>query len=196
MSGVPIKVLGLNGVGTDGATTTDVMLEALRAYGYTCIDANYRKTHLGTLKTYDRSRQYADASYVGNLYWEPDCAAVCHSRGCLVAWRMLELGYRFRALFLFRPAMNRDFALPLGQRNVVVIHRPDDRAIKWGSRLPWNDFGGGGRFGLDDPGVENIEAPAYERSEFWRHSDDFFEPQVLEWSALIDDRLRETMSNG
>lgn len=183
-------VLGVNGVGTDGRTTTDVLLAELGKRGYETRDANYRQTNLGTFKTYDRSRQYADASYIGRTYWEPDCAVVAHSRGCLVAWRMLELGYRFSAMFLFRPAMNRDFALPMGQYNVVVIHRPDDRAIKWGARLPWNDFGDGGRFGLEDEGVINLEARRYAISEFWRHSDDFLYPQVREWAVLIDETLR------
>lgn len=193
MSGV--RVLGISGVGTDGSTTTDIMLRELRDRGYETVDANYRRTNLGTFKTYDRSREYLDARLVGFNYWQPGCAAVCHSRGCLVAWRMLEIGYRFRALFLFRPAMNRDFWLPLGQHNVVIIHRPNDRAIKWGARMPWNDFGDGGRYGLEDPGVENIEAPEYDKTEFWRHSDDFLYPQVRAWADLIDDRLREA-SNG
>jgi hypothetical protein len=184
-----MRVLGINGVRTDGGETTDVLLSELEKCGHQVVDANYRRTHLGTLKTYDRARQFADAQFIASAYWQPGCAAVCHSRGCLVAWRILELGYRFEALFLFRPAMTRDFILPLGQHNVVCIHRPDDRAIKWGARLPWNDFGDGGRFGLDDPRVENIEAPRYERTEFWRHSDDFLLPQVREWAHLVDDRL-------
>ena len=137
-----------------------------------------------------KKRQYEDAKFIGEKYWEEDCAVVAHSRGALVWWRMALLGYRFKAVFLFRPAMNRDFMMPINQDKIFCIHRPDDRAIKWGGRLPFNDFGNAGRFGLDDERVTNIEAPNYKNSEFWRHSDDFLYLQVNQWARRIHSTLQ------
>lgn len=186
-------ILGVNGVGTDGKDNTDVLGRELTKLGHKFIDANYRIMRLFRFQTYDRGRQFEDASYIGKNYIPSehfnDCVLIAHSRGCLVAWRMLEIGYRFRAVFLFRPAINRDFILPQGQHQVYCIHRPDDRAIKWGGRLLFNDFGNGGRFGMEDDRVINIEAPRYKDSEFWQHSDDFLYPQVRDWAKFIDEKL-------
>jgi hypothetical protein len=185
-----MHVLGINGVGTDGSGTTDTLLQTLELLGHTAVDCNYRETRLGRFQTYDRGRQFADAVQIARRYWPAGgCVVVAHSRGCLVAWRMWELGYLCTAAFLFRPAMNRDFFLPRGQHRVVCIHSPQDRAIKWGKRLPFNDFGDAGRFGFLDERIENIEAPVYSEREFWRHNDDFLYPQVDQWAVFIHRRL-------
>lgn len=186
-----MKVLGINGIRSDGSTNTDQMLIRLDNRGHTPIDCNYRETRLFRFQTYDTGRQFEDALFIGKNYWPgEDCAVVAHSRGCLVAWRMLEIGYRFKAMFLFRPSINKDFILPRGQQNVFCIHRPDDRAIKHGSWLPFNDFGAAGRFGLEDKGVINVQAPRYVESEFFRHSDDFLSPQINVWAEWIHERLQ------
>ena len=186
-----MKILGINGVGTDGEDNTDVLLDKLAAFGHEPVDCNYRVTRLFRFQTYDQGRQFEDAQYIGNNYFpeSEDSAVIAHSRGCLVAWRMLELGYRFKALFLFRPAINKDFVLPMGQDNVYCIYSPHDKAIKWGSYLPFNDFGDAGRYGFDSHRVINIQAAKHANTEFWRHSDDFFEPQVNEFAAWIDSVL-------
>lgn len=191
-----MKVLGINGLESDGSGTVDILGNALVCVGHTYIDANYRKTRLFRFQTYDRGRQFEDAHIIGRDYYTTNrCDAlnsiiIAHSRGCLVAWRMLELGYRFRAVFLFRPAMNRNFILPVGQDNVYCINRADDRLLALGSWLPFNDFGNAGRYGFDDDRVINISASQYSHTEFWRHSDDFLNPQVNGWATLIDTKLK------
>ncbi|MBW8034203.1 MAG: hypothetical protein FVQ79_00615 [Planctomycetes bacterium] len=185
-----MKILGINGVGTHGSDTTDVLLHELAKLGHETIDANYRTTRLFRFQTYDRGRQFEDALFIANNYWEPDCAVIAHSRGGLVLWRMLEIGFHFSTIFLFRPAINKDFILPLHQVYMNCIYRPDDRAIKWASRLPFNDFGNAGRFGIDDDRVINIRADRYLNSEFWKHSDDFMYPQVAKWATFIDGRMK------
>jgi len=186
------RILGVNGILSDGSESIDILLKELSAFGHTSVDAVYPKTHLFRFQTYDKGRQYQDADTIIKNYYTSNMVVVAHSRGCLVVWRMMEVGCRFKSVFLFRPAMNRDFSLPLDQVNVVCVFSPYDRAIKWGGKLPFNDFGNAGRYGLDDPRVINIKAPKYENSEFWKHSDDFLYPQVKIWASWINDYMKHT----
>ena len=190
-----MKALCINGVDSNGEHNIDILGGKLENLGHEHIDCNYRITRLFRFQTYDQGRQFEDAQYIGRNYYDlnnctpEDTILIGHSRGGLVAWRMLELGYRFKAVFLFRPAMNKDFILPRGQDNVYCIHSPHDKAIKWGSYLPFNDFGDAGRYGLDDERVINVEAPEYDNADFLRHSEDFLEPQVTNWARYIDRKL-------
>lgn len=192
------RVLGINGIRTDGADNTDRMLNALHGRGHETVDTNYPLTNI--LRGRPRSLQFADAKRLMKFWHKDGDAVVAHSRGCLVNLRMMELGAKFSTLFWFRPAMNRDYIIPKGAcERLFVIHSPDDRAIWMGERLWWHDFGAAGRLGLYagdqahdlyDQRVINHQAPEYKEHEFMHHSDDFLQPNIGPWIEFVHDQLR------
>lgn len=189
-----MKVLGINGIRNNGAKNTDRMLARLRVHGCKVCDTSYRMTRF-VLQARSRMRQLEDAAHLMRVYYEEGDAVVAHSRGCLVNMRMMELGARFSTVYWFRPAMNRDFYIPAnGCKRLIVIHSPDDRAIRLGEWLWYHDFGAAGRLGLyagvtghkmADPRVTNMQAPEYQHHEFWHHSDDFLPENINRWVRLI-----------
>ncbi len=192
-----MRLLGINGIRTHGAGSTDQLLAELALRDWQTVDANYPLRHIWQVRS--RRRQYADAQRLLRYHRDGD-AVVAHSYGCLVSLRMMELGARFSTLFWFRPAMNRDYLIPRHAcRRLYAIHDPRDRAIGLGICMPWHDFGAAGRYGLlagnngcgriGDPRVTNIRVPGYIRHEPWHHSDDFLDGNRRHWVDFIDDRL-------
>jgi hypothetical protein len=188
-----IRILGINGIRSNGERTTDRALALLRVRGFNAVDAQYPVRSL--LQARSRARQFSDARLIMDQQCDGD-AVVAHSRGCLISLRMMELGARFSTVFWFRPAMNRDMYIPAhGCKRLIIIHHPGDRAIWLGARLPWHDFGDAGRLGLHagdpdhadfDARCMNIQAPDYLRQEFWRHSDDFLLPNIGRWVRYME----------
>lgn len=189
-----MRILGINGIRTNGEESTDRALFCLRERGFDAVDADYPVTRW-LLQARSRARQYRDAKLIMDQQCDGD-AVVAHSRGCLVNLRMMELGARFSTVFWFRPAMNCDMHIPAhGCKRLIVIHHPGDRAIWLGARLPWHDFGDAGRLGVHagdpdhpdfDPRCTNIQAPDYLRHEFWRHSDDFLPTNIGRWIRYME----------
>lgn len=194
-----MRVLGINGIRSDGTGNTDRMLNRLRGRGHEAVDTFYPLTNI--FRARPRSLQNSDAERLIKYHYRPGDAVVAHSRGCLVNLRMMEQGAKFSTVFWFRPAMNRDYTIPKGAcERLFVIHNREDRAIWLGERLWWHDFGAAGRLGLDagdsrhelyDPRVTNIERVRYKEREFMRHSDDFLPGNISSWVEFIDRELRD-----
>lgn len=186
-----MRVLGVNGIRTDGATNTDLVLHDLGLRGWATHDVAYPKVYAVTARS--RARQYRNAERVAHAA-APGDAVVAHSYGCLLVLRAMELGARFGAVFFFGAAMNDDFVFPvLGCERLWNIHAPADRALRLADRLWWHDFGDMGRTGYKgppDPRVTNVLASARGGSEFWRHSDYFLPGNRQRWVTFIDERLR------
>lgn len=130
-----MRVLGINGIRTNGEESTDRALSILRQRDIEAVDADYPMTRW-ILQARSRARQFRDARWVMDQQCDGD-AVVAHSRGCLVNLRMMELGAQFSTVFWFRPAMNCDMHIPThGCKRLIIIHHPGDRAIWMGARLP------------------------------------------------------------
>lgn len=153
-----MRILGINGIRTNGKSSTDKMLKKLGNSGFHTIDVNYPRVNIFTARS--RKRQIKNAQILVNNYREGDIL-IAHSYGCLLALRAMELGAKFSHVFLFAPAMNVDFTFPyLGMIDLHVIHNPTDKAIKYGQLLAWHDFGAMGRVGYKgppDPRIINIK---------------------------------------
>lgn len=190
-----MKVLGVNGIRTDGRGNTDALLADLGECGWTVQDVNYPRVWALTARS--RRRQYDRARYLVEAH-APGDAVVAHSYGCLLTLRAMELGASFGAVFWFAPAMDADYVIPIGgARRVFVIHDPRDRAIALGSLLWWHDFGEMGRCGYrgpPDPRVVNVRADiASEARDPWKHSHYFADPERGRWLTFVDRRLREAV---
>lgn len=198
-----MAILGINGIRSDGAQQTDKLLAKL--VDYETIDTAYPLTSI--LRARPHYFKQSDAKLLIQKYYQEGDHVVAHSRGCLVNHEMMVQGAKFDTVFWFRPAMNIDFLIPPeGCKRLYVIYSPDDRAIWWGSKLWWHDFGNAGRLGLEvgdyyladgtinpdyDKRVVNYIAPKYDTTEFWRHSDDFLDENINIWVKFINWVLSE-----
>lgn len=194
------RILGINGIRSDGSMQTDQALAKLQELGHETVDTSYPLTSL--LRARPRSLQFSDANLIMNKHHQDGDAVIAHSRGCLVNLRMMELGARFSTVFWFRPAMNVDFLIPRHScERLYIIHHPGDRAIRMGEYLWQHDFGAAGRLGLHagnrkhylhDPRVTNVLAPNYKTHEPFHHSDDFLPENINAWVQYIDEILKKT----
>ena len=178
------RILGINGIRTDGSGSTDKMLQQFD--DYLTIDVNYPKVNIFTARSRSRQLRNAETLVFQHI---PGDVLVAHSYGCLLALRAMELGAKFSHAFLFAPAMNRDFTFPyLGAQKIHVIHNKADRAIALGNLLWWHDFGKMGSHGYSgppDPRVENIEDSSGEKGER-RHSHYFDNQNIGYWAKFIE----------
>ena len=177
------RILGINGIRTDGSTSTDKMLKQFD--NHPTIDVNYPKVRLWGARS--RSRQYRNARQLVNKHIPGD-VLIAHSYGCLLALRAMELGAKFSHVFLFAPAMNRDFTFPyLGMTKLHVIHNANDKAVKAGALLAWHDVGEMGRFGYDgppDPRITNI-IDTDKGDSGKNHSHYFSNRNVGKWAKFV-----------
>lgn len=183
-----MKILGVNGIRTDGSSSTDLMLKEMRLFGYRTYDVNYPKVNIFTARS--RERQYRNAQRIIDAHNESDCL-IAHSYGCLLGLRAMELGSKFKKVFFFAPAMNRDFVFPPGSfDNLYVIHNENDKAVKWGNRMLFrHDFGDMGRYGWQSKGysdsrIANIEDYSETRGKF-AHSHYFLPENIVKYSKFI-----------
>jgi len=180
-----MKILTINGIRTDGSTSTDILGDKLAMYDYEVFDVNYPRVNIFTARS--RKRQRKNAKILKNKTNDGD-VLIAHSYGCLLALRAMELGAKFSHVFLFAPAMNVDFTFPyLGMTEMNVIHNPTDEAIKLGNWLWFHDFGKMGRIGYKGPPdtrITNVLDNKGKQGER-NHSHYFNEDNINEWAKFV-----------
>lgn len=165
-----MKVICINGIRTDGSSSTKLFAAKLREMGIEAIEVDYPE--VGIFGARSRKRQRKNAQYLLDVMEDGDIL-VAHSYGCLVGFRSMEMGAKYSKVFLYAPAMNRDFTFPFegaehSKGSITIIHNPSDKAIKMGTWLRFrHDFGAMGSLGyngsddyriinrLDNTGVED-----------------------------------------
>lgn len=180
------RILGINGIRTDGKSSTDKLLNKLRNHDYETIDVNYPKVNIFMARS--RKRQFKNAKILLEQSLPGDIL-IAHSYGCLLALRAMELGAEFSHVFLFAPAMNIDFTFPyLGMEKMTVIFNDRDQAIKWGEILRFrHDFGAMGRVGYKgppDPRILNIQDHKGIKGKR-NHSHYFSDENIDDWAKYI-----------
>lgn len=189
-----MKILTINGIRTDGSTSTDRLGRKLSEQGYRTFDVNYPRVSIFTARS--RKRQLKNAKILKDSSNDGD-VLIAHSYGCLLALRAMELGAKFSHVFLFAPAMNVDFTFPyLGMTQLKVIHNPTDQAIKMGNWLWFHDFGKMGRLGYKgppDPRITNILDKNGKKGAR-NHSHYFNKDNIDAWARFIINNIK-TLSN-
>jgi len=186
-----MRVLGINGILSDGSTSTDLFIAKLKEAGHNVVDFNYGKVNVVSArwKQHKVGKQIFDKHIPSN-----DCV-VAHSFGCLAVFRAMQQGAKFKKVFLFAPAMNHKVTFPYhAAEQIYVIYHPQDMAIWAGANLllnhPFGRMGRKGYSGPEDSRVFSIEAPL-DGNDWLKHST-FFEPHTLDWwAAFVHDLLPE-----
>ena len=90
---------------------------------------------------------------------------ICHSNGCLIAWRLVKQGAPVSAVVCIQPALRRDTRWP-DDVNVLCLYNHDDWIVNlgrmWGRFMsvanPFRNrhgWGAAGRYGFDQESVTN-----------------------------------------
>ena len=184
-----MKILTINGIRTNGGSSTDKIGGCLSRSGFEVLDVNYPKVNIFTARS--RKRQLSNAQNLVNKACDGD-VLIAHSYGCLLALRAMELGAKFSHVFLFAPAMNVDFTFPyLGMENCTVIYNKTDKAIKMGNWLWFHDFGkmgSQGYKGAPDPRIINMEDEKGIKGDR-NHSHYFNNENIDSWVEFIRSKI-------
>jgi len=142
------RIIGVNGIASNGVDSTDVLLTALAKRGYETVDFNYPKISLLKAaqvmsfwlydKTVDKlAKQLFEQTQDGDH-------VVAHSFGCAIVWQCIkEYGRNFGKVWLIAPAISIDAGMvPIftGTEQITFVHNPYDRALKFGRMAPWIDL--------------------------------------------------------
>lgn len=189
------RILGINGIRSDGATNTDALLHELAKLGWGVDDVDYPRVNALQYyvrgRQWHRRRQYRDAEPLITAH-RPGDAVIAHSYGGLLTLRAMERGAAFSVAFLFAPALDRDVVFPLfGANHIHVIHNRRDKALCYTKLLRFHDSGAMGQHGYRGPPddrVHNREAQDVTGERL--HHSDYFLPQNIErWALWCDARL-------
>lgn len=186
-----MRILGVNGIRTDGRNNTDLLLNELKENGFDTVDVSYPEVNIFTARS--RKRQFKNAQRIVDAY-KPGDAVMAHSYGCLLTLRAMELGAKFSTVFFFGAAMNDDFSFPAeGMQRLHNFHNPNDVALTLGRLLWWHDFGAMGQTGYDGPPDQRIiNTPMPEESKgrlSLNHSHYFTKVRMRDITGFIKDAL-------
>lgn len=184
-----MKIACINGINTDGSTSTDLLAKELERRGHAVVDVNYPITRWWQAGKrgiqLDRAQYLIDATDDGDI-------VVAHSFGCLVTRRAMQKDRKFSHAFLFSPADESDTYYPYeaitGDGKIHIIHNPSDKALWWGHFIPNHDFGELGRIGYEGPSDSRIveyRAQYYHINDM-RHSFYFSKSSVVDWADYIE----------
>lgn len=171
------RIVGINGIATRGHRSTDVMLSRLEELGHEVVDVDLPVRH--TISAYWGADD--DAALIASAARDGDYA-IAHSFGALrLAYAMQSID--FRHVWLFRPAMRKDWEFDRPRR-VTCIHSPDDWTIKLGGIVPFHPFGWAGVRGFTQTHVHN-------RWSMDGHSADFRTPLLDWWVDQITQKIAD-----
>ena len=188
------RILGVNGILSNGSGSTDLLLADLKERGHLVHDVKLPWTT--ALLARFRWWQHRDAHRLVAAHAHGD-NVIAHSYGGLRVLRAMQLGARFRLVFLFAPAMEVDVEFPIGAaERIFVIYDRHDRAIGLGARLRKHDFGAMGRCGYSgavDRRVINVPAdPHPDAHGPLLHGHYFRDENRARWVQFICERIHGT----
>lgn len=186
------RVIGVNGIRTDGSGSTDRLLDGLADSGLNTLDFNYDRVNLFTARSRRRQRQIGFALLDDH---QPGDHVVAHSYGALVVLRAMEAGARFGLVFLFSPAMDSRQYFPYhGAHRLHIISNAADRVIGLGSLLWRHDFGRMGSDGYQGPPDDRVLTfPTLDWSDDhgpFHHSDFFMGATLNGWVQYVARHIR------
>jgi hypothetical protein len=169
-----VKIIGVNGIHSTGQSTTDLALSELRYRGFETLDLKQP-----VRSAWDaRFKASKDAwDIVG--YAEDGDVALAHSYGGLKT-ALAARFVKFKAIFLFRPAMSRwhRFSKVSRETKIHCIYSKQDYTILMGAMLLHHPFGLAGARGFKSPYVQNHRSHG-------SHGHDFKTPNLEHWMNFV-----------
>jgi hypothetical protein len=167
-----MRIVGVNGIATDGAGSIDLLLLELAERGHVVIDVPLPKRHFVSA----RWGACPDGQLVAQRARDGDIV-VAHSFGCLRTFHAHKVR-NFAAVVCIAPAMS-DAAEWLYPERVHCFHSRRDWAVRFGSMLLFHPFGPAGVRGFIQDGITNIERQC-------GHSDYFAGERLTELADYVE----------
>ena len=171
------RILTVNGIESDGSGSTDLLGATLAARGFKWIDVNqpirnaWQARWKAQKDAKDIIRQARDGDYL-----------ICHSYGGRKSGIAMR-GVKFKAVFMFRPAMSRWHKFPMYQdTKIFCVYSKQDYTILMGSLALFHPFGLAGFSGFKSPFVKNIKSQG-------AHSDDFKPGAIEHWADFVENSI-------
>jgi len=181
------RVIGVNGIRTDGSTNTDRMLNELKKVGFQVEDINFPQVSIFKVP-FLRSKAVMDKD-AGKIFgcYNPGDHIIAHSYGCLLTYRAMLMGAHFGKVFWFAPAIDKDIVIPEGAcERLYIIHNPNDKALFVAKLLFWHDFGEMGRVGYQGPNDERVEnIMDTSKPTLFNHSYYFLDEYLKHWAQMV-----------
>ena len=170
-----MKLISIPGIHSDGTGTTDKLGYRLEALGYDFLDLDLPRRNAFNA----RWKAKKDAKRIIEVS-EPGDVLIAHSFGCLrSAYAMREIDYL--AVFMFRPAMRRNWKFPEGNTGIRCIYSRQDYAILAGSALLFHPFGMAGFKGFKNP--TKLKRNTLGKGD---HNNDFSDRHIDRWASYSD----------
>lgn len=147
-----MKIVGVNGIRTHGATSTDIVLAEMRRRGFKTADVKLPWRSVVTARFGGRK----DGELVADFSDDGDII-VAHSFGCLRAWHAHTIR-DYSLIVCIAPAMPRRAEWRHPER-VHCWFSPDDWAVFAGTFLFLHPFGAAGTKGFKQEGVQHFAVP-------------------------------------
>lgn len=142
-----MRFIGVNGIGSHGNKSTDLILQHLAARGKDTLDFDYPK--LSYCAATCRKKQKTLGRLLAREAKRGD-VVIAHSFGCLIALRAMECGAQFSSVIFLSAAMSSEFVFPVhGMERLLNIHNPADAALKIANLFKWGGMGDMGSLGYN-----------------------------------------------
>jgi pimeloyl-ACP methyl ester carboxylesterase len=186
------KVIGINGILSHGACGTDLALKDLSGMGYTTLDYDYPMRT--ALSAWFNKNRWDDAKGLLELTEGGD-HILAHSYGCLIVLEAMRMGAKFDQVFFFGAAASSDRypwfpMLPDACNDLYVVYNPADRALRYGSMIPFHPFGKlgyKGYRGTPDDRVHSI--PAMLSDDIVSHNNHLNDTHRKSWVTFISNQI-------
>lgn len=184
-----MQIIGVNGIHSHGANGTDKALADLQSLGHDVTDYDYPKRN--TLTVWRKKNRWDDAAGLLSVTENGD-HVVAHSYGCLIVLEAMLMGAEFGQVFFFAAAASSDKRpwfplLPRACEKLYVIYNPEDKALKWGSRIPLHPFGKLGYKGYRGPHDKRIvNLPALIDDKGINHNEHLDDARRAVWVRFVD----------
>ena len=156
-----MRIVGVNGINTNGEGNVDVLLHRMAALGYETVDVRLPKRRALSALWGGKSdgELIAAASQDGDIL-------VAHSFGgvrAFFAHRKME----YKHIILIAPAHSRN-AQWYNPRRVTCYFSPSDWIIRLGASLPFHPFGNAGSMGYYQDHVTNISCRGAGHNDYFK----------------------------
>ena len=194
------RIILVHGIHSHGDKSIDLLDEPLTDLGYEVQQYEYEKRW--AIQLYSMQVQWQDARALRQFeYYRPGVHIVTHSYGGLIWQNAIKSNAKWGVSFLFAAAATSDKFqykdLPIGQypqeafTALYNIYNPDDRALKWGARLPNHGFGKLGLSGYAGPEDDRIKNVTGFREGTGGNKHQYFAGEdAQKWAEYIDSHLR------
>lgn len=186
-------ILILHGIETDGSNLT-ALAESL-----TLLGADVQVLHLEKTKWYQwnsDSIMHTNVSIVRRHYKE-GCHLIGHSNGARLGRNCMYSDLFFDQVFFLNAAL--DAALPFPETQygrIYNFHNPRDRALLFGSMIPWSKWGQMGRVGYKGKSERIINIPDKTFRPFTLNHHNLIEKHYVKTTAqLILDKIKYNTKN-